>query len=244
MNKRKKILILLLCAAMVLSLAACGGKNGTGGNSGTGSGGNPAPTPTAGGSGSGSTPVQDTYVYVPEYVPISSELDGYPSSLLYADGRFLTSVYGVIRSEIPEGVTPEWEGQYDIYGNKFYGLNLDGSMEALSAYEPMPAPTFEEGVDGSGSSYVNQYTLTPTGDLAVIEEVYSYWYEGPAEPERYSDAWYEAGYYIYERSEENFYLRLLNADGSEKACIPLNDLQEDEESYFYINRFAADASGY
>ena len=244
MNKRKKILILLLCAAMVLSLAACGGKNGTGGNSGTGSGGNPAPTPTAGGSGSGSTPVQDTYVYVPEYVPISSELDGYPSSLLYADGRFLTSVYGVIRSEIPEGVTPEWEGQYDIYGNKFYWLNLDGSMEALSAYEPMPAPTFEEGVDGSGSSYVNQYTLTPTGDLAVIEEVYSYWYEGPAEPERYSDAWYEAGYYIYERSEENFYLRLLNADGGEKACIPLNDLQQDEESYFYIGRFAADASGY
>ena len=132
MKRLKRILTLLLCAAMVLSLAACGGNNsgtanGEPGENPASPGGNSSASGTGTGTGSGSSggnkqPAADTYVYVPEYVKIS-DMNGYPDRLIYHDGKFLTSFYMVIGNNTPEGVTPEYEGQYDVYGNKFFWLN-------------------------------------------------------------------------------------------------------------------------
>ena len=251
MKRLKRILTLLLCAAMVLSLAACGGNsnaNGEPGDNPAPGGGNSSASGTGTGSGSGSSggnkqPAADTYVYVPEYVKIS-DMNGYPDRLIYHDGKFLTSFYTVIGNNTPEGVTPEYEGQYDVYGNKFFWLNLDGSMEELTAYEPLPVPELPEGAqDGYTSSYVYNYQVTPDGSIGVVEQTYAWWYDGPDDIEMYTDEWYNQGYYAYQVNEEHHYLRFLNPDGSEKKCIQLDSLKENPEDYFYVNGFAIGADG-
>ena len=101
MKNRKRILTILVIAVLCLGLlAGCGGKSG---------GGSDKPgTATANPGGSGSNPsaapAQDTYVYTAEYVPLQGDV-GFLSSLTYADGRLLTSTYGVIGNDTPEGVT-------------------------------------------------------------------------------------------------------------------------------------------
>ena len=253
MKKLKRILTLLLCAAMVLSLAACGGNNngtanGEPGDNPAPGGGNSSASGTGGKPGSGSdsgsqTPAQDTYVYVPEYVKIQNETNGSPNRLIYHDGKFLTDFYMVIGNNTPEGVTPEYEGQYDIYGDRFYWLNLDGSMEELTAYEPLPTPELPEGAqDGYSSSYVYNYQVAPDGSIVVLEQTYSWYYDGPDDIPMYSDEWYAQEYYNYQVSEEHYYLRFLNPDGSEKSCVPLDSLKQDSD-YFYVNGFAVGKDG-
>ena len=245
MKQIKKILTLLLCAVMVLSLAACGGNTGSGGNNaggGSGSGSNTGSGSSSSGSGT-TAPAEETYVYVSEFVPIG-ELNSYPQAPIYRDGRFLTSTYAVIGDATPEGVTPEWEGQYAVYGTKFYWLNLDGSVEELTAYEPVPAPTFEDvEAEVTSSSFVSSFIITPDGSVAVLESTYSSWYDGPDDGiEMYTDEWYSKGYYIYQHNEQAYYLRILNDDGSEKLCIDLAELSEGNEN-FYVSGFSADAAG-
>ena len=128
MKNRKSILAILLIAVLCLSLlAGCGGKSGDGG--GDKPGGSTA-SPGGNTTNPSAAPTQDTYVYTAEYVPLKGDV-GFLSSLTYADGRLLTSTYGVIGDNTPEGVTPEYEGQYDVYGTVFYWIGLDGTVQKM-----------------------------------------------------------------------------------------------------------------
>ena len=222
MKNRSRILAILVIAALCLSLlAGCGGKSGGGDNPG-------GSTSSPGGSGANpsAAPTQDTYVYTAEYVPLKGDI-GFLSSLTYADGRLLTSTYGVIGDNTPEGVTPEYEGQYAVYGNIFYWINLDGTVEKLDKYEPLDYETDIE--DATITSFSMGFDAAPDGTLRNLEEVFVSWYDGPEDEdvEMYSDEWYSQGYYAYQHNEEHFFLRTLAKDGAELSRIDLSALEED-----------------
>ena len=245
MKNRKRILTILVIAVLCLGLlAGCGGKSG---------GGSDKPgTATANPGGSGSNPsaapAQDTYVYTAEYVPLQGDI-GFLSSLTYADGRLLTSTYGVIGDNTPEGVTPEYEGQYAVYGNIFYWINLDGTTEKLDKYEPLDYETDIE--NATITSFSMGFDAAPDGTLRNLEEVFVSWYDGPEDEdvEMYSDEWYTKGYYAYQHNEEHFFLRTLAKDGSEISRVDLTALEEDGGAGggmfggFGMSGFTTDAAG-
>ena len=183
MKHRKSILAICLIAVLCLSLlAGCGGKPDDTKGSGTktdpgGSGTNPSAAPT-----------QDTYVYTAQYVPIRGEDLGYVSTLYACDGRLLTSAYGVVGNDTPEGVTPEYEGQYDVYGNIFYWIDLDGTAHKLEKYEQLDIGVTDE--NKTVTSYSMGFDVAPDGTLRNLETVYISWYDGPDDVEMYSDEWY------------------------------------------------------
>jgi hypothetical protein len=169
MKRFRTILALALLAFLCLGmLAGCGGNetaNPQSTDTGSGNGGSGGTSASAGSSGSaGGTPAaEEAYVYTSEYIPLQGDLGGFASSLTYADGRFLTSVYGVIGDNTPEGVTPEFEGQYNVYGNIFSWINMDGSVERLENYAPIEMEEMEE--DRTVTTFSLGFDATPDGKL-------------------------------------------------------------------------------
>ena len=125
------ILILALCLSLCAGLAGCGGKKNE----------SPDPAkPSADPGKSGQTDTADPeFVYVPEYVDVKgAELTSSIDTLLFADGRFLTSSYCKIgERELEEGEELQWEGQNWIYGQKLFWLDLDGTLTEIPGYEPL-----------------------------------------------------------------------------------------------------------
>ena len=244
MKKRKKILCLVLVAALCLGLmgvlAGCNKTPGTDDPSQPNASGEPSGSGTPSGGGSAPAPGPDTYVYTPSFVTLQEKFPSGVNPQAFIDGRFLASAYMVVRSEIPEGVTPEYEGQYDVYENRFFWIGLDGSVEPLSGYTPLVESS------NDGGSYINSIQVTSDGKLLALEESYRSWYDGPDDVEMYSDEWYQKGYYNYQHWEDNYFLRVLNADGSEESHFDLKPLQEQIEAeggYFSPYNFVATADG-
>ncbi len=143
MKKAKKILTLILiavlCLSLLASLAGCD-KNKTSDPAKN----TAAPTDNNGGGKSGeggrkggsATPQPDTYVYNAKFIPVEGLSNGL-NPLACQNGRILGSSWEKIGENIPEGVTPEWEGQYYVYGRRLYSLGLGGSVQVLEGYQPM-----------------------------------------------------------------------------------------------------------
>ena len=246
MKKTKKILILILtavlCVSLLGSLAGCS-KNQSSDDPKSNT---PAPTDDNGNGGNGgnggsATPAPDTYVYNAKFIPISSgNMNGF-QAVACRDGQVLATCWEKIGENIPEGVTPEYEGQYDVYGMKLYSIALDGSVRALEGYQPMET-------EENGSTYTNGMILGPEGKLVSMETVYRNWYDGPDDVEMYSQEWYQKEYYNYMHYEQNYFLRFLAADGSEENRIALSDtlteaLGENWQDGYYPQGFVMDAQG-
>ena len=106
----------------------------------------PSAKPTAEPGKSGQTDVAEPeFVYVLEYVDVKGEFQNSFDSLIYHDGRFLTSMYGKIgERELEEGEELQWEGQNWIWGNRLYWLSLDGTLQEITGYEPITLDAGEE----------------------------------------------------------------------------------------------------
>ena len=188
MNRNiRSILALLLVLVMTLGMAACGSQK--------------APEPTA-------TP-EPELVYQADFVSLNTEENQNFNALAYADDGIYASCYEVLRTEIPEGVTPEYEGQYDVYGTRLYYIGFDGSVKRLEGYEPLPAaenteehPNYSSGCDLSGAF------LNPDGSLTVVEQRYTNWYDGD------ESTMYDEGSYADWHYENQYLIRKLAADGS------------------------------
>ena len=217
MRRTKKtltlILIAVLCLSLLGSLAGCS-KNPAPDDNGKNT---PAPTDNKGGGNGGATPapVPDTYVYNAKFVPITGKSGGL-DLLACQDGRLLATCWEKIGENIPEGKTPEGEGQYDVYGMKLYSVGLDGSFQALEGYKPLE-------VEENDSTYTNGMVLAPEGKMVSLETLYRNWYDGPDDAELYSEEWYQKQYYNYMHYEQNYFLRFLAADGTEEKRIALSD---------------------
>ena len=202
MKHTKQILALLLAAAMLLCLAACGRSESDGSESGK----------SDGRKKTNETPVPE-FVYKANYAPINMDndrMDFYPR-LVTEDGFYCISSEVVGQRELYEGEVLQWDGQLDIYENRLYRLGVDGSFSRLEGYEPMKLEV-EEGHEFSGG--IGCMTKLPDGFLCQ-ENSYESWSDSSAE--RYSDAWYESY-----QSVEHFFLRRLDESGRELSCVEMD----------------------
>ncbi len=200
MRKLRSLLTLLLALAMALSLAACGDENEEEEK--------PENAPPS-------------MAYKAEYIELDMEgLQDGIRPVVYTDEGFYGLNYGKIgEREIPEGVVPEYEGEYDLYGYRIYFVTNDGSLREMENYEPLPVL---ENTEGKLEFYsgVNLLTLLDDGEggLIAVEGLYTGWFDGTeAELNRGGDSMWEKYRYNTE-----YYLRFLNADGSEKKSVKID----------------------
>ena len=219
-----------LCVSLLAGLAGCGDKKAAD---------DPAATPAPGGQAAAA---ETEFVYTPTYVDVQGEFDNGFDNLVYRDGRFLASVYAKVgERELKEGEVLQWEGQNWIYGEKLYWLDLDGRIEEVTGFQPVPVP---EGQDDAGA-YMQRMMLTPDGDILTVESTFRSWYDGPEDEdaELYSDEWFARGYDQYLHTEQHTYLRTLSPDGTEKHIADLTGLAGEDVEYFYLNDIETDEAG-
>lgn len=213
-NYKRSLMALLLVAALSLGLAACGS------------------APSGGGSSPGGKPVETAapeYVYAAEYKQIMTDSKDYVSPRLYANGGYYATTWEKVGENIPEGVTPQYEGQYDVYRTFLYFMTGDGKLTKLDKYVPLePAENTDEHKDFSSGSSLSGMAIADDGSIVTVEYIYSSWYEGDEGVARYSDE-----YYNNQKYEQRYYLRWLDADGAEKSIA---EIQVNPEEF--INAYS------
>ena len=208
----KKLISIFLAVAMCLSLAACGGNKAE--------------------EKKEETP---EFVYAAEYTPLSSGTDRYINPQVYTDDGMYMSIYEKVGVNIPEGAVQQYEGEFDVYENRIYFVGYDGSQKRLEGYVPMEAENGEGKAEFYSGSGINGLFMDNEGNLLSLEYLYSNWFDGPEGMTQYDD-----DYWMYMQYKEDYYLRKLNADGSEisRAIIEVPEGQ-------YLNAWGAvvDAEG-
>ena len=203
MKKRlRSLLVLILALAMLLSLPACGNKES--------------------GGQKGEETAHPEMVYTASSSPVF--LDDLTSGITpyaYTDDGFYGLSYGKIREgEIPEGVVPEYEGQYDIYGYRIFFVSNSGTVEQLTGYEPMePTPDPGDLTSFYSGSNLDSLFLGKDGELIAVEERYTGWFDG-TEEEMKQDS--PSTWEKYRNSSEYFLRTLDEKTGAEKSCIRID----------------------
>lgn len=173
---------------------------------------------TAAGSVAAPGTEESDFVYSASFREIAIEEDSYPSFLGYtADGVYL-GVYELIeKGEIPEGVVPEYEGQFDTYGQRLYFLTLQGERKALD-YVPAGGEEDSEGrKDYSAGSSVLVIFPVGEGQLIALEDVYASWWDGPEGMDET-----DPDYWDYSHYEDSYRLLRLDGEGKLLSAVPLD----------------------
>lgn len=192
--RRALALVLTLCLA--LSLCACG-KGGEDGNAASNSGKAPEATPE--------------FTYTADYRELSYDEEGAYPGLMTDSGIYLVGNEKVADGPVPEGVTPEYEGQYDVMEPRIFFSDFEGKLTKLEAYAPV-----EPEIDGEGkrdfraTQSISKMLLNDEGNLAILEYVFCSWSGAPADVKA-SDP----DYYNYLSSDSAYYLRVLDSTGAE-----------------------------
>lgn len=221
MKNIKRGITIALIAAMVLALAA--GLGGCGKQSGQAS--------------ASAAPTGD--VYVPEYITVKNTFTNGINNVCYAGDKFYVSTSEVVGDSTPAGVTPDYEGQYSVYGMAVYKVGMDGSCEKFN-YTPSAVP---EGQQGN----VNMQNMTASADgtLYMLEDVYTYTNNAPDGMTQD-----DPNYWNYYQSSDVYRLRAINPDGSDLATIDLSSLNTSSGAAdngngnnAYPNGFTVDKDG-
>lgn len=209
MKKFMTIFALLLVVTLVMNLAACGKSSEPD---------EPEVTPAP------------EYVYTAEYTALTNDDTVSMWPIAVTDKGFYVVSSEKVGEEIPEGVTPQYDGQYAVFEDTYILFDLEGNATPLDNFNMAEAPENTEGYDlyNSGSN-VSAIFENEDGSLLVIENVYVSYYNGPEGLNQNSE-----DYWNYFHSENNYCLRHLNADGSEISSAAI-DLGEDT----YINGSSA-----
>ena len=192
-----RILSLLLCAAMIFSLAACGkGSDDTKPETGT-----------------EAQPTTSEYAYLGSFTPIKTDSQWGVTPFLYTDDGFYATAQVVVgRQPVPEGQVEEYDGQYDIYGTMLYFVDKNGKAERLPNYVPtIPKENTENYKEFYSYCNMNRPQMNAEGKLVAIEENYAGWFDGP-DSVYGTDEMYDGDYF---RSEQTFDLVVLDTDGTE-----------------------------
>ena len=217
-NRLKSLLSLLLVAATALSLAACGKSD----------------------DGAGNKDKEDEdhpeFAYTAVFDKIASDQDVSLYPRVYTEDGFYSTSYEKIGNNTPEGVTPEYEGQYDVYGSFIYFVGFDGKVEKLANYQRMEPPANDGNYkDFNSSSDVSGICVADDGRLAVMEIQYKSWSEAPDGMDSSSNEYWE--YYKY---EQNYYVRWLESDGTEISSAPV---EIDPDMYLDTYNMKLDQDG-
>ena len=230
----RSLLCLLLVLAMVLSLAACGQMQEQ----------NQEKT---------DAPEEhpDT-VYTYESLKLDNKiLPNGITPMVYTDEGFYGQVYDEVVAPRPlmaDGAvaeteetaseeTAETEGETETegdpaeessaapnYGVKLFFVGYDGTIRELPAYQPLPAQEDPgDKLNFYSGSGLGALRMDPQGNLVAVENLYTGWFDG-TEAEMKSDS--PASWEKY-RNVQEYYVRRLNEDGSEKESIKLDYSFED-----------------
>ena len=241
----RSLLCLLLVLAMALSLAACGQKQEQ----------NQEKTDKP--------EDHPDMVYTYESLKLDNKtLPNGITPMVYTDQGFYGQVYDEVvaprplmdggeaaeTEETASEETEETEEDTDkiaaeesvpTYAAKIFFVGYDGTIRELSAYEPLPAQ--EDPGDKlsfySGSS-LSALRMDPEGNLIAVENLYTGWFDG-TEAEMKSDS--PASWEKY-RNVQEYYVRRLNEDGSEKESVKLDYSFEDNWMNFSTCLFEEDGT--
>ena len=153
------------------------------------------------------------------------------------DGFYFASYEKIAEGQAPEGVIPEYEGQYDVYGSRLYFAGEDGQIRRLEGYTPLETPADDQGRKNySASADLAGLFVTEEG-LLTLENVWESWFTGPegmtADNEEYWDK---------VQREDRYYLRSLDREGREQSRAELR-LQGLNYGYLDTRRAAVDGEG-
>ena len=208
----RNLVCLVLVLAMSLALAACGGNSGSSGASGTQSG--------VSGSKATATPAPE-FVYASEFKDLVKDSSDFISIRSYGDDGLYYTTWEKIGEEIPEGVTPEFEGQYDVYETFLYYMDKNGKVTKLENYVPIEAPKDDQNRKNyTAGSDMSGICFTPEG-FVTIEQVYVSWYDGADNVVLYSDE-----YWQNQKYEQQYYIRSFDRNGRELTSAPI-DVPQD-----------------
>ena len=206
MKKSRSVLCLLLALVGCFSLVACGGLNPAGGAEKAVSAA-PAAEPA------------ETHpdVYASSFTELIQDSPDYIVPRSYGEDGLYYSSWEKVGENIPEGKTPEFDGQYDVYGTFLYFVDREGKITRLENYRTVEPPANEDGRQefGSGSDLAG-ICFTPEG-FVTVESTYASWYEGDGSIELYSDE-----YFQNQRYEQKYYIRSFDRSGRELSCAPID----------------------
>ena len=197
MKKMKRLFTGCLALVMLLSLAACGKKNDV-------------ETP-------GTTPAPE-YVYVAEFKELQSDSESSLWPIVFTEEGFYANAYEKVGENIPEGETPQYEGQYDVYENRYYFVRYDGTITCLENFTEIETmeDTGEYQLFSAGSSVYGLFEQAD-GTLLSLENAYVSYYDGPEGLSQQDEEFWR--YFV---SEYNYYLRRLDKDGGEISRMALD----------------------
>lgn len=226
-KKIARVIAVISALCTVLSFAACGN--------------------TSAGSSSEQTETEAVpeYAYSAEFTSLLQSSSGGIAPLCLAESGLYAAYSEKVGENIPEGVTPEYEGQYDINEARLELIGFDGTVKKLEAYTPLSPET--DGADKRDyvfSAGPECGAVNAEGQLVLLESAYTSYSEAPAGIK--TD---DAEYFNYERTQTDYYLRTLDETGAEISSVKL-DLQSDENAqsvkidadgniYFLMNTFVS-----
>ena len=219
-----RILAVLLCLAMLFSLAACG----------KGDKEKPVITEDAG--------VSQLPVIAPEwqssFVTLQSDSLWGLRPVCYTDDGFYATASKILgRREIPFGMVEEYPGQYDIYGTVICYVDSSGNVTPLPNFKP-ELPESDNGRKGFYSyCTMGSPVMNRDGNFAVLLTREAGWYVGP-DAVYGNTAYYQDDYFTSETRTE--YL-ILAPDGTELSRAVVN--VDPGEAYLNISDVAAGPDG-
>lgn len=204
--RKRNCIAMLLVLAMCLSLAACGGDKTE----------SKSEKP-------GTTPAPE-FVYAAEFTDFMTDQENYVSPSVYTDDGFYATSYEKVGEKIPEGVTPQWEGQYDVYQSVLYFVSNDGKVNKVEKYAPIePEENTDGKADFNSSCDLSGLVLANDGSLIAIEQMWTSWFEGPEGMTRENEE-----YWNYQKYSQRYFIRKLDKDGTELSRA---EITVDENSY-------------
>ena len=176
-HKFRSCAALLMALCMVFSLAACGQSGSTGSDTKPSGTKNTEPTPE--------------FVYSASFTKLreNSKDDSQPQTVT-ADG-FYSVGNEKVGDNTPEGVTPDYEGQYDVYAPYITFTDFSGKVTKLESYVPVEEDQSNaDKRDYASSHSIAGIAVNDDGSLTVIENVYLSWSDAPADVKSDSDDYY------------------------------------------------------
>lgn len=210
----RSALALLMALLMVLSLAACAKTE------------------------SPAEPQEESpaYAYAADYQRIESDSRSLTARCFTDEGFYAVSMEKVGEA-IPEGVEPEYEGQYDVYEARIFFANDEGKLSLLKDYQPLPArENTDNYLEFHSGSNISGLAVDSEGALVVVEDTYYNAFTGTEEQKEDENSWELWEY------ENKSYIRVLDKNGKELSCEPV-DNSAYQDSYINFNTMALDRDG-
>ncbi len=208
-----RVLAMLLCVAMIFSLAACGKEK----------------PEQAGSTPADSQSTPTGFVYKSTFTPIASDSEWGLSPFFYTDDGFYATGSEIIGKREPnEGEIEQYDGQFDIYATILYFVDASGKATKLPNYVPAQPEQDDQGRK-EYSSYVSlgRPTLNSEGRLVALEEHFTSWYDGP------EDALNTEAEYQYYHVDQRYDIVVLDTDGTEISRAPV----DVDASQTYMNTY-------